>query len=311
MLLAGCVTTTSSTMSPATAKLECLECDRPVAIGMPFRIVSSWVGSCTKEGYTSFFHENKETHQIEWQRDGFTSTKACDDHHYKIAVKCSAGCVIRAVDSPDTSTVKMLGVYPETPGRFRFAVEIRDPGTSDVVAKYESSELVVRAPDEISPFEKIREIDPASHLAAFDGFEYFLTPGTKSTTDLPTRGTKYTGEVPPNNQPLPTVDRLQRACKTRTPGAMQWRPCTQGIADGDDVRIDVQAWVGRERLVYDVTLQEKEGETSVAWTCYRSTFAVPGAQICMRYGVKAGTHTLDWDAAGDKITETLLVGGGS
>lgn len=304
-------------MSPATSKLECLDCEKPVAVGIPIRVISSWVGSCTKEGYTAFFETEKETDQIVWRRSAFSKTKACDEHHYKLVVKCSSKCVIRAIDSPDTSTIKLLGVYPETSGPFRFSLEIRANKEGEAIAKLESPEFLVRAPDEISAFEKERPIDDASLEASFDGLEYLLVPGTARAGAPPDRGKRYKPapvEPPPEgadvSRPEPP-ERLQRDCKTRTPGATTWRPCTQGIAAGDDVRIDVTAWFANARMVGEVSLSEQQGEELVSWTCYRSTFAVPGAQICVRYGVPAGEHALTWRGLGYEIHEKLVVGGGS
>lgn len=311
--LAGCVTTTSATMSPASAKLECVDCDQPVAVGLPIRVVSSWVGSCTEVGYTAFFETNKDTQVIEWKRSAFSKTGACDEHHYQLAVKCSSKCVIRAIDSPDTSTIKLLGIYPRNPGRFTFALEIRRTKDGEAIATLASPEIVVRAPDEVSPFEKDRPIDEPSPLASFAGFEYFLEPGTGRAGKPPDRGTKYKPapiEQPADNADLARPeppDRLQRDCKARTPGAIAWRPCTQGVHAGDDVRIDVTAWRGTERMVGDVALVELGTET-VAWTCYRATFAVPGSQICVRYGVSAGEHALRWQGTGYEIDEKLVVG---
>ncbi len=303
-------------MSPASSKLECLDCEKPVAVGLPIRVISSWVGSCTKEGYTAFF-EMEGTDQIVWRRSAFSKTKACDEHHYKLVVKCSSKCVIRAIDSPDTSTIKLLGVYPETSGPFRFSIEIRASKEGEAIAKLESPEFVVRAPDEISAFEKERPIDGASLEASFDGVEYFLAPGTARAGAPPDRGTRY--QPPRVEQPAEGADvarpeapdRLQRDCKTRTPGAATWRPCTQGIAAGDDVRIDVTAWLANARMAGDVSLFEQQGAEQVPWTCYRSTFAVPGAQICVRYGVLAGEHALTWRGTGYEISDKLVVGGGA
>jgi len=308
------MTTTGATMSPATAKLECLDCDQPVAVGLPIRVVSSWVGSCTSVGYTAFFETDEETDQIEWKRTGFTRTKACDEHHYKLAVRCSSKCIVRAIDSPETSVVKLLGIYPETPGRFSFSLEIRRTKDGEAVAKLASPELLVRTPDEVSPFETDREIDEPSALATFSGFEYFLDPATARSNKPPGRGTKYKPVAkPPEGEPPPPPppDRLQRDCKTRKPGAIAWRPCTQGIQVGDDVRIDVTAWLRAERLASDLSLVEGAGDAMVTWTCYRSTFAVPGSQICVRYGVPGGEHELTWQGLGYAIKETLVVGGGS
>lgn len=311
VILAGCVTTTRATMSPATAKLECLDCDQPIAVGIPVRLVSSWVGSCTKEGYTSFF-EFDDDDQIRWRRTSFNTTKECDEHHYKIAVKCTSECVIRAIDSPDTSTVKLLGVYPKTPGPLKFSVEIRS-SSGDVVAQFASAELLVRAPDDVAPMATERAIDDASPLAVFAGYEYFLDPATARAGKSPTRGTKYKPEEPP---PVPEAaeqstpeqpTRLTRACRARTPGALTWRPCTQGIQEGDDVRLDVTAWFGTVRMFGDVSLVELP---DAAWTCYRATF-VPGGQICMRYGIPAGEHPLTWKGLGWDINDKLVVGGGS
>ena len=314
LLLAGCVTVTKSTMSPASSKLECLDCDKRVAVGLPIRVISSWVGSCTSEGYQAFFETEHDTENIVWRRHPFSKTKACDEHHYKLVVKCSRKCVIRAIDSPDTSTIKLLGIYPETSGPFRFSLEIRASKDSEAIAKLDSPELLVRAPDEISAFEKERPIDGESLEASFDGVEYFLSPGTARAGKPPDRGTKYkpaTVEPPPEGADVAPPERLQRDCKARTPGATTWRPCTQGIAAGDDVRIDVTAWLANARLVGDVSLVEQEGDATVPWTCYRSTFAVPGAQICVRYGVPAGEHALTWRGTDYEIADSLVVGGGS
>lgn len=304
-------------MSPASARLTCLDCEKSVAVGLPIRVISSWVGTCTKEGYTAFFETEKETENIVWRRSPFSTVKACDEHHYKLVVKCSSECVIRAIDSPDTSTIKLLGIYPETSGRFRFSLEIRASKDGEAIAKLESPEFLVRAPDEISAFEKDRRIDGDSLEAAFDGVEYFLSPGTARAGKPPDRGTKYKPaaiEVPPEGDDAPPPrppGRLQRDCKTRTPGATTWRPCTQGIAAGDDVRIDVTAWFGTTRMLGDVALVEQQEGARVPWTCYRSTFAVPGAQICVRYGVPAGEHALTWRGPGFEIADRLVVGGGS
>ena len=77
------------------------------------------------------------------------------------------------------------------------------------------------------------------------------------------------------------------------------------------MRIDVTAWLRNARMEGDVALVEQEGEATVPWTCYRSTFAVPGAQICVRYGVPAGEHVLTWRGPGYEIADKLVAGGGS
>ncbi len=165
----------------------------------------------------------------------------------------------------------------------------------------------MRAPDEISAFEKDRRIDGESLEASFDGVEYFLSPGTARAGKPPDRGTKYkpaTVEPPPEGTDVTPPGRLQRDCKTRT-------PCTQGIAAGDDVRIDVTVWFGTTLMIGDVSLVEQQQGAQVHWTCYRSTFAVPGAQICVRYSVPAGEHALKWRGPGFEIEDRLVVGGGS
>ncbi len=322
-VLAGCISTTTSTMSPSSAKLECLDCGQPIATGQPIRVVSSWVGSCVSEGYTAFFSEDKESGRIEWKKTQFSETKACDEHHYKLAVTCSSKCVVRAIDSPDTSTVKLLGIYPRNSGKFTFSIELRRTKEGEAVARFASDEMLVRAPDEIAPFESDRKIDGPSPLAVFAGFEYFLEPGTARAGKPPDRGTRYHPapvEQPPDNADMARPDgpdRLQRDCKTRTPGAIAWRPCTQGVHAGDDVRIDVTPWLGNQRMSEDVTLVELGGEATetmpatetTPWTCYRATFAVPGSQICVRYGVPVGEHTLHWQGFGSVIVEKLVVGG--
>jgi len=303
-------------MSPATAKLECLDCQAKVAVGMPIRVLSSWTGSCTETGYQRWLTTDKETDAIEWKRIAFTKTEACDEHHYKLAVSCSTKCVVRAIDSPDTSTVKLLGIYPAVPGPLRFKLEIRDPRSKSVVATLTSPEILVRAPDEVTAFEQDRKIDEASKVAWFAGHGYFLDPGTSRAGKPPTRGTKYVApEVPkpPESADVgrPRVpDKLTRVCHTRTPGAMAWRPCAAGIRTGDDVRIDVTAWEGVERLPWDLTLINTAPDQE-AWICYRAEAALPGAQICMRYGVPAGEHTLHWSGLGYAADETIVVGGDS
>lgn len=297
-------------MSPATAKLECLDCDRHVAVGMPVRVLSSWVGSCTKEGYSSWFEELPNTDTIVWSRTPFKTTKACDEHHYKVAVSCGSPCVVRAIDSPQTSTVKLLGIHPERPGPFEFTVEIlRDGG--ELVAQFASGPMIVRAPEEVSPYEVERKIDGPSPLAVFDGSEYFLVPGTSRTNDPPSRGTRYQPAPLPRwiaeNDNLRPPDRLQRDCKTRTPGAMVWRPCSQGVQSGDDVRIDVTAWLHDERMPGDLSVTELDTPPGT-WSCYRSTFAAPGAQICVRYGITGGTRLLTWRGHNYWFEETLRVG---
>jgi hypothetical protein len=315
-LLAGCTVTTSASMSPATAKLECLDCEDKVAVGMPIRVLSSWTGSCTESGYQRWLTTDKDNGNVEWERVSFTKTEACDEHHYKLWVWCSTKCVVRAIDSPDTSTVKLLGIHPVLPGPLTFRLEIRDPKTKTVVKELASPSILVRAPDEVSAFEQDREIDGESKVAWFAGYEYFLEPGTARAGKPPTRGVKYVAPVSPQAPDHADVEaprapeRMTRVCKTRVPGAMVWRPCAAGIRAGDDVRIEVTAWEGVERVPWDLTLVNTAPD-QVAWTCYRAEQALPGAQICMRYGVPAGEHTLHWAGLGFSVDETIVVGGGS
>ena len=304
LALAGCWrTTTSSTATEAEAVLRCLDCDEPVAVGLPIRVHASWVGTCTKSGKFSELRYDRTLDTFEWETRDFTTTKACDEHRFKLDVTCSAACVVRSIDSPETSTQKVLFIYPEAAGPFRFDVAMRAPKAPTSVRRI-GGEVVVRTPDLVSFDEERRPFAGSTRRAAFGGYEYDLVPPRDfGDREYGIRGTRPAVYAASEDD---RIDRLERTCFARTPGAALWRPCASGVVAGDDVRIDVVARAGGEIVDRSIKLASVARDEH-AWTCYHPVLA-ERRQVCVRYEVPAGMHELRWQAKDEIARETLVVG---
>lgn len=301
-VLTGCwQRTLRESETPAVPALECVDCKEPVAVGMPIRVVTSWLGTCTEEGIRWSFSENHETDSPEWKRTEYTTTETCNRKAYKITVTCSAKCIVHSSEPPaSNSDLKVLSVFPEHAGPFRFEISMRAtdaPATGEPAALV-AADIVVREPDLVgTPLE--RKYDEPSPRAAFAGFDYDLIPTMRRRMRVPTRGEKYRPRSPRGA----TFDRLERRCYTRAPGAATWRDCSTGIRPDDDLRIDVTPLDRGYPLPDDVALTaEADG-----WHCYR-TQLLTTAQVCTHYAIPAGTHALTWTMGSTTETDEIFVG---
>jgi hypothetical protein len=303
LILAACWTgcwqkTLRSSETPSTPALECIDCDQPVAVGMPIHVATSWLGTCTEEGVRWSITEDHE--DINWTRTEFSTTETCNRKAYKIAVTCSSKCIVHSAQPPTgSSDLKVLSVFPAHAGPFQFEVTMRETGaapTSDPAARVASA-IVVREPDLVG-VPVPRKYDEPSPRASFAGFDYDLIPTMRHRMRIPGRGDKYVSPAPRGG----TFDRLDRRCYTREPGSATWHDCSAGIRPGDDVRIDVTPTQRGYPLPDDVTLTvENEG-----WHCYRTPLLL-NVQTCTRYAIPAGMHELTWTLGSAEETEQLVV----
>lgn len=303
-LASGCWKNTVSTSHiEAEPVLRCIDCEEPVAVGMPIRVHASWNGTCSSTGTMSFLQLGKND-DLRWETEDFEQSDECDVKRYKLDITCSAACVVIGSDAPD-SVAKVIGIYPKHPGPFRFDIKMRARGTAknDSPAKHIAGEAIVRTPDLVGTTKSERFMDVPSERAAFAGYEYDLVPARRDSAVPLVRGAKYTLASAAKDV---EIDQFDRLCWARTPGAATWRPCEQGILADDDIRFDVTALRNGVPIEGDVALSDTLGEQTTDWTCYRSKLAAP--EICVRYSVPAGTHAFTWKAGDMKKEESFVVG---
>lgn len=297
-----------SSETEAEAHIRCLDCEEPVAVGMPIRVSTSWAATCSSEGFTWSLHEDHDTENLEWRKSSFSKVGSCHRKSYKVDVTCSQTCIVYAVDDPENeSTEKLIAIYPTHPGPLRFDVKMRGLGTAraDKPAAHIAGEVVVRAPDFSDNVAHERRGDTPSATAAFAGYTYDLEPSTRHSAP-PSRGAKSKIAT----RETDAFDRIDRACFTRAPGAPTWRTCEAGIRPGDDVRIDAFPTLAGAPLEGGVTLSStapdaKSSALDDAWICYRPP--MQSGQTCVYYAIPAGVHALHWRAGSSKEDETLPV----
>lgn len=306
----GCwKSTTRSSRTSSEAHIRCLDCDEPVAVGMPIRVSTSWAATCSSEGFTWSLDENRETEDLHWKKSSFSKVDRCDRKSYKVDVTCTQACIVYAMDDPELdSSEKLVAIFPTRPGPMRFDVKMRGLGTSraDTPAAHIAGDVVVRVPDFSDDTPHTRVADTPSPLAAFASYTYDLEPSTRHGSSLPGRG-KKSAIVPAEDE---AFDRIDRACFTREPGAATWRTCEAGIRAGDDVRIDAFPTLAGQPLAHGVTLASTPpGATDTTlddpWICYRTPLRA--GQTCVRYAIPAGVHELHWRAGSSIEHETLPV----
>jgi hypothetical protein len=299
LVLAGCwQRTLRSSETPSVPALECVDCKQPVAVGMPIRVATSWLGTCTEEGIRWSLESHHD--DVEWRRSEYSDTETCNRKAYKISVTCSTKCIVQSTRPPEgDSHLKVLSVFPTKAGPFRFEITMRAtdaPPTSEPAAVI-ASDIVVREPDFVGVAMQ-RKYEEPSPRVAFAGFEYDLIPTTRHRLRIPSRGDKYT----PRASTGAAFDRLDRRCYTRAPGSATWHDCSAGIRPDDDVRIDVTPTRGGYPLPDDVQLTvEDEG-----WHCYRTSLIL-NVQTCTHYAIPAGTHALTWTLGSATETDQLAV----
>jgi hypothetical protein len=107
------------------------------------------------------------------------------------------------------------------------------------------------------------------------------------------------------------IDRDELRCTTRVPGTAAWRPCSDGVAAGDDVRVEGWTVAGERRIdAVGASVVVNDGFLNGGWTCSPASLATGAGGMtpaCVAHGIYAGTYRVVLDRDGPRAELSLHV----